>query len=130
MKSILYVALGAALGGVARYLVGPLIQRHVGGDFPAGTMVINITGSLILGLLIRYALQLDTMSPELRLLLTTGFCGGYTTFSSFSYETAWLLQDREYAHAALYVGMSVGLSLLATFAGFMAADQLIALRQR
>jgi CrcB protein len=130
VKAILYVAIGAALGGVARYLLAPLIQHRVGGDFPIGTLLINITGSFLLGLIIRYVLQMDTMSTELRLLLTTGFCGGYTTFSSFSYETAWLIQDGEYVHAAGYVVMSVGISLLATFAGFVAANQLIALRQR
>lgn len=130
VKAILYVALGAALGGVARYLIAPLIQQRLTGDFPGGTLVINITGSFLLGFIMRYALQVGTMTPELRLFLTTGFCGGYTTFSTFSYEAATLIQDGEYGRAALYVGASVCIALAGTFAGFIAADQLIALRQR
>lgn len=130
VKAILYVAIGAALGGVARYLIGPLIQQRIAGDFPAGTLIINITGSFLLGFIVRYALQVGTLSPELRLFLTTGFCGGYTTFSTFSYEAATLIQDGEYGRAAWYVGASVGIALVGTFAGFIAADQLIALRQR
>jgi CrcB protein len=130
MKPILYVAAGAALGGVARFLLAPIIQQRISGGFPGGTLVINITGSFLLGFIMRYALQVGTMSPELRLLLTTGFCGGYTTFSTFSYETATLIQDGEYGRAFWYMGTSVGIALLATFAGFAAADQLIALRQR
>lgn len=130
MKAIVYVAVGAALGGVARYLLAPFIQQRLAGDFPGGTLVINVTGSFLLGFIMRYALQVSTVSPELRLFLTTGFCGGYTTFSTFSYETATLLRDGEYGRAGLYVASSVGLALLATFAGFIAADQLITLRQR
>jgi CrcB protein len=125
-----YIAVGSAIGGVSRYLVGGLVQRLAGGTFPSGTLLINITGSFLLGAFLRYGVDTPTLTPELRTLLTVGFCGGYTTFSTFSYETAALLEDGEWSRAALYVSLSVGLSLLATFLGFLAARELIAVRGR
>ena len=123
------VAVGAALGGVSRYYLAGFIQQRVGLDFPAGTLIINITGSFLLGFIMRYALQSGVVTAEMRALLTTGFCGGYTTFSTFSYETAGLLEDGEYARAAVYVGASVLVSLAATFFGFVMADRLLAWRE-
>ena len=78
-----YVAFGSALGGVTRYLLGGLIQRGAG--FPVGTLIINITGSFLVGLFYRYAAESALVSPEMRVFLTIGFCGGYTTFSTFSH---------------------------------------------
>lgn len=130
MRLFVYVAIGAAAGGVARLAFSGFVQQRAGADFPAGTLVINLTGSFLLGVLIRYALQSASVSPEMRAMLTTGFCGGYTTFSTFSYETAVLMEDGEYGRAALYVGASVLGALLATFAGFACADWLIRLRER
>lgn len=125
-----YIAFGSAIGGVSRYLVGGVVQRITGGVFPTGTLLINITGSFLLGVILRYGVDTPTLTPELRAMLTVGFCGGYTTFSTFSYETAALLEDGEWSRAALYVSLSVGLSLLATFLGFLAARELIAVRGR
>lgn len=122
------VAIGAAAGGVARFYLGNFIQQRAGADFPFGTFVINISGSLLLGFLLRYALQSGSVSEELRLFLTTGFCGGYTTFSTFSYDTLVLLQDREYGRAGTYLVASVGLSLVAAFIGFAAANHLVSIR--
>src|SRR5919201_4338081 len=104
---IWYVAVGGAAGSVARFLLGTALQQRSGGTFPIGTLVINITGSLLLGFLVRYALATPAVSAEVRALLTTGFCGGYTTFSTFSYETAALIEEGEYQRAALYVALSV-----------------------
>jgi CrcB protein len=123
---IWYVAAGSALGGTTRYLLGSLLQQRLGGEFPLGTLVINVTGSLLLGFLMRYALATPAVSPELRGLLTTGFCAGYTTFSTFSYETATLLEDGDYRRAALYVLLSLLLSLAAMLLGFAAARRLLA----
>jgi CrcB protein len=125
-----YIAVGSAIGGASRYLVGGLVQRLTGGTFPTGTLLINLTGSFLLGAILRYGVDTPTLTPELRALLTVGFCGGYTTFSTFSYETAALLEDGEWSRAALYVGLSVGLSLIATFLGFLAARELIAVQGR
>ena len=124
-----YIAAGSALGGVGRYLLGGLVQRLLSGTFPAGTLVVNLTGSFLLGLFLRYALDTPTLTPELRAFLTIGFCGGYTTFSTFSYETMLLREDGEWTRAGLYAGLSVLLALTATALGFLAARGIIALRE-
>ena len=125
-----YIAVGSAIGGVSRYLVGGLSQRLVGGTFPSGTLLINITGSFLLGFILRYGVETTTLTPEVRAFLTVGFCGGYTTFSTFSYETIALAEDGQWTRAALYVGLSVALSLVATFLGLVAARELIVIRGR
>ena len=127
---LLYVAVGSAIGGVSRYLLGGLIQRLLDTTFPAGTLLINISGSFLLGAILRYAIETPTLSPEVRAFLTIGFCGGYTTFSTFSYETVALLDDGEWTRAGLYVGASVLLSLLGVFLGFALAREVIVLRER
>ena len=127
---LLYVAIGSALGGMGRYLLGGFIQRLLATTFPAGTLLINISGSFLIGIIIRYAVETPTLTPELRAFLTIGLCGGYTTFSSFSYETVALLEDGEWTRAALYVAASVVLSLVATLLGFALAREVIVLRQR
>lgn len=124
-----YIALGSALGGVCRYLVGGWVQRGAGWQFPAGTLVVNVTGSFLLGLVLRYALETPGLTPEYRALLTIGFCGGYTTFSTFSYETIALLEDGQWARAGVYAGLSLGLSLAATLLGLLSARGLIAMRE-
>src|SRR3977135_646465 len=115
---LLYVAVGSALGGVSRYLLGGLIQRLLDTTFPAGTLLINISGSFLIGAILRYALETPTFSPEMRVFLTIGFCGGYTPFWAFSYDTVALLEDGEWARAGLYVAASVLLSLVGTLLGF------------
>jgi len=123
-----YVALGGAIGSVARFLLSGFIQRP-GGSFPLATLLINITGSLLLGFLLEYTLAAPAISREARALLTTGFCGGFTTFSTFSYETAKLLESGDYRRAALYVGLSLCVSLAGTFAGFSLGRGALALRR-
>lgn len=125
-----YVAMGSAVGGVCRYLMGGLVHRLLDTTFPVGTLVINVTGSFLIGLILRYGVETATLTPELRALLTFGFCGGYTTFSAFSYETLALLEDGEWTRAALYVTASVVLSLVGTFLGFALAREVMALRAR
>lgn len=127
---LFYVAIGSALGGVSRYLLGGLIQRLLDTTFPAGTLFVNISGSFLLGAILRYAVDTPSLTPEVRALLTIGFCGGYTTFSTFSYETVALLKDGEWTRACLYVAASVLLSLLGTFLGFALARQVIAFQQQ
>lgn len=118
---IWYVAVGSALGGMLRYLVGGLVQRASSG-FPWGTLIVNISGCFALGFLMRYALAAPVRA-EVRAFLTIGLCGGYTTFSTFGYETMTLLRDGQWSRAATYVGASVLLSLLAVFAGFAAGRE-------
>ncbi|HTS88201.1 MAG TPA: fluoride efflux transporter CrcB [Gemmatimonadales bacterium] len=126
---IWYIALGSAIGGVSRYLFGGFIQRLTGGTFPTGTFLINVVGSFLLGLFYRYASESIAVTPEVRAFLTIGFCGGFTTFSSFSYETVRLLEDGETARALAYVGLSVGISLVAAVLGIAAGRELLVLRR-
>ncbi|HUX34743.1 MAG TPA: fluoride efflux transporter CrcB [Gemmatimonadaceae bacterium] len=124
-----YVAVGAALGGALRYLVTVFVQGRAGPGFPVATLLINVTGSLLLGFLVAYLAETAAVRPELGLLLTSGLCGGYTTFSTFSYETFVLLRDGEYGRAGVYVTVSVGVSLVAMFVGFAAARGAIHLQR-
>jgi CrcB protein len=123
------VALGGSMGSAARFLLGGLIQQRAGGTFPLGTLLINISGSLLLGFLLEYALSTPAIGRELRVLLTTGFCGGYTTFSTFTYETAKLLETGDYRRAGWYVFLSVLVSLGGAFGGFLLARELLVLRR-
>src|SRR5437773_6356159 len=123
------VAIGAAFGGLSRYYLASFIQQRASPDFPVGTLIVNITGSFLLGVIVRIALQSDLISADARTFLTTGFCGGYTTFSTFSYETAAMIEDREYGRAALYVVASVAISLVGVFLGFAVANRLLAFRR-
>lgn len=122
---IWYVAVGSAFGRMSRYAISVWMQRVGGASFPLGTLLINITGSFLVGFLLRVAAAPTGFSPELRLALTTGFCGGYTTFSTFSYETITLVESGEWRRAAAYVTLSVVVSLLAAFSGVVVARPLL-----
>ncbi len=115
---IWYIALGSAIGGVLRYLLGGWVQRLSGPAFPTGTLLVNVSGSLLLGFLLRWASHPPSLSAEGRAFLTVGLCGGYTTFSTFSAESVTLMQDGQWGKALAYVGGSVALSLAATAVGF------------
>lgn len=125
-----YVAFGSAVGGVARVALTAFVQQQVGPNFPMGTLIVNVSGSFLLGLLFRYALGTSAISLEVRALLTTGFCGGYTTFSTFSYDSIVLLEEGQSARAGMYVVSSVLLSLAATWLGVMAARALLVARSQ
>jgi CrcB protein len=127
---LIYIALGSAAGGVSRYALGGLVQRLASGSFPVGTLVVNLTGSLLLGFLLRFAVDSPAVTPELRALLGVGFCGGYTTFSTFGAETIALLQAGDWRRATLYIVLSVLGALAATAAGFVLARELVAFRMR
>lgn len=124
MALTLIVFLGAGLGGTARYLLGGWIQAGAGASFPWGTLAVNVTGALVLGVLYRY-LEGTLVRPEWRLFVGVGFCGGYTTFSTFSYETVRLMQDGQWQRAGAYALASVILSVAAVFAGFGLAESLL-----
>lgn len=119
------VAIGSAAGGMARYLLGGVVQRMSGTTFPAWTLIVNVTGSLALGFLMRYLGEGVTVSAEARALLTVGFCGGYTTFSTFSFEVVTLFEQGDWRRASLYVIASVTLSLMAMWAGMALARAMI-----
>ena len=129
MSPYWYVAIGGAIGSASRYGLTVAIQSRAGTTFPIATMLINVTGSILLGFLMRYSVESTALSVEMRTLLTTGFCGGYTTFSTFSYETARLMEEGDWTRAASYILLSVAVSLLGTFAGFRLAQYILAARR-
>lgn len=122
--SVLLVALGGAVGAALRFLVATLITRLYGGLFPLGTFVINITGSFAIGVLMTLFIDRPLLSPQWRLLLVTGLLGGYTTFSSFEWETlaGWKAGS---APVALWnVIGSVGLGYLGVWLGYLLTTSL------
>jgi fluoride exporter len=122
----LYLAIGGVAGTLARHGLGGWVYSVAGTYFPWGTLAVNLLGSLLLGFLSR-ATQVASLSPDLRSLLTVGFCGAFTTFSTFSYETVVLLQEGAVARAAFYAFGSVLLGLLALWVGIAIATETIPL---
>jgi fluoride exporter len=117
MNLVLLAAAGGALGSAARYLVNVGAGRLLGMGFPWGTLIVNVVGCFVMGLLIGLgALRLE-LGTEARTFLMTGILGGFTTFSAFSADFALLIERRDFGLAALYLTGSVALSLLAVFAG-------------
>ncbi len=115
-RILMMVAFGSAVGGVLRFLLGNAFGDAV--QVPWRTFVINVTGSLILGAFLHWSERQGTGHPGLRAFVAVGLCGGYTTFSTFSYETVVLLEVGAYARAVTYALGSVAASIGAVFAGF------------
>ena len=124
MKLVLYLAVGGMIGTLARYALGGLLQPS-SGSFPWGTLFVNLLGAFALGFLMRYLLGTTTVGPELRAALTIGFCGSFTTMSTFSYETVTLMTDGEYWRAGFYMAGSIGGTVLAVMAGMAGATRLL-----
>lgn len=120
----LYLAFGGVVGTLARYSIGGWVNTWTGTAFPFGTLAINVAGSFLLGLVMRAA-ELSSLSPELRGMMTIGFCGAFTTFSTFSFETMLLLQEGAWIRAAFYAFGSVAAGLVAVALGFSAAGLLL-----
>ena len=117
MKILLMVAIGGAIGAVARQQSNQLIIKIFGGEFPIGTIFVNILGSFIMGLLFELFASKITLSDEWRSLIFTGVLASFTTFSSFALDVALLSERNEYYYALCYIGMSVVLSIGALFVG-------------
>jgi CrcB protein len=128
MLAYLWVAIGGALGSMARYGLGGLVSDKFGQSFPWGTLVINVTGSFVIGVLGALTAPEGKMTPQSRALtiqlLITGVCGGYTTFSSFSLQTLNLLRDREWFYAGGNVLLSVTLCMIAVWLGYLLGSML------
>ncbi|MBV9469113.1 MAG: fluoride efflux transporter CrcB [Abitibacteriaceae bacterium] len=134
---LLWIMLAGALGTGARYGFGLAVQRWlssggartvvgttVGADFPLGTLLINVTGALILAFVATLAMR-HVVSSDLRLVLGTGFCGGYTTFSTFAFEADQLLSNGDWRRAVLYIGGNLLLGLVAIWIGRFLALRLM-----
>jgi CrcB protein len=120
---ILLIAVFGALGTLARYGLQGVVQIRAGGVFPYGTLLINLTGCFFLGLIGQFTLNRLVISPDMRMAIAVGFFGGYTTFSSFGWETAKMLEAGEWLRATTYVGASVVVGLLLSVAGIRLANR-------
>lgn len=120
MREFLLVGIGGMIGSMARYAASLLLPAL---SFPLATFVVNILGCLIIGIVFGYTQQ-GNINPALRLLLATGICGGFTTFSTFSAETLLLLRDGNILLAMLYVGGSLSAGIFCTWLGMRLADWL------
>jgi len=125
MQMLLAIAAGGALGAVSRHYVAGQVLRVMGPGFPYGTMLVNVLGSLLMGLMITaFAVKFET-SQALRGFLTVGLLGGFTTFSTYSLEAALLIERGDWTGAALYAFGSMALGLAALFAGIWLGRVLI-----
>jgi fluoride exporter len=114
---LLAVALGGALGSLLRYVVAGFVQSATWPGFPWGIFVVNITGGFAMGIIVELSALKLNLTPEMRAFLTVGILGGYTTFSTFSLDSALLIERGDYSGAAVYIAGSALLSILALFAG-------------
>ncbi|PKO96607.1 MAG: fluoride efflux transporter CrcB [Bacteroidetes bacterium HGW-Bacteroidetes-6] len=117
LRTILFIGTGGFLGTVARFLVSKLSQQMFQTTFPIGTLIVNLTGCFILGIIYGLMERGELFSSDVRLFLTVGFCGGFTTFSTFAFENANMLRDGNFTQVALYTGISVIIGIAALIAG-------------
>ena len=118
-KIILIIGSGSFLGGIARFLASRYVQNTFISAFPYGTFLVNIIGCLLIGIFFGISEKGNMMNTEWKMFLTVGFCGGFTTFSTFANENLALLRNGNIFHFALYAGLSVFLGIMATYLGNM-----------
>ena len=119
MKHLLLVGLGGFIGSVARFLVSKLNLSWHFLSIPMGTLTVNVLGSFIIGILVGISVKSDLISTDLRLFLMVGFCGGFTTFSSFSSENLMLMQNGQVVTVLIYTALSILLGFLAVYFGYI-----------
>ena len=119
MKILLIVGTGSFAGGILRYLTGILLQRMTQSVYPYGTLTANIIGCFLIGIFFGIAEKGNILTPEWRIFLTTGLCGGFTTFSTFSLDALHLMNDRGIITALAYIGISIFIGILFTFSGIL-----------
>ncbi len=122
MKNIILVFLGAGFGGVLRYAIGNIIKWN-GTNFPWATFVVNIIGSFLIGIILAYSLKNEIFSTNYKLLLTTGICGGFTTFSALSAESLQLIKQGNWMLALAYIICSIVLGIVACGIGFQMIEK-------
>lgn len=121
---IFWIMAFGAIGTLARYGLQGLVQFRTPGTFPTGTLAVNLSGCLFVGLIGQFTLNHLVISPDWRMAITIGFFGGFTTFSSFGWETIKMLEDGEWQRATVYVALSVSVGLLLTWAGIRLANRM------
>ena len=119
MREVLFLALAGALGTLSRYGLSGLAQRITGGEFPFGTLVVNIAGSVVIGFVMQVGLNTDIIPRSLRVIMTVGFLGAFTTFSTFAYESTRLLQDGAWLSALANISLNLILGIFAILTGML-----------
>ena len=122
MQKYVYIALGGALGSIARYWVGSTVASRLGTKFPYGTFVINITACVIIGFSLTYLNKRVGLSPAWRFLIPVGFVGAYSTFSTYEWETLSTIRSGAFLEASLYAFGSLFLGLVAVWVGILIAE--------
>lgn len=117
IKNLILVAIGGASGSVLRYLIHWIVSKRSVSFFPYQTFIVNIVGCLLIGLLVGYLSRIQSENETLKLLLITGFCGGFTTFSAFGLENINMIQNQNYQLAIIYTSLSLILGILAVSLG-------------
>ncbi|MFN8334005.1 MAG: fluoride efflux transporter CrcB [Cyclobacteriaceae bacterium] len=117
MKQVLFVGLGGAAGSMLRYLTNVITLRYYSANFPLATFIVNVAGCFLAGLIFGSITQETAEAQNLKVLLITGFCGGFTTFSAFALENVRLMNSGNFSTAVLYTGLSIVTGLLAAWLG-------------
>jgi CrcB protein len=118
-RVVLLIGIGSFLGGICRYYSQQVVSKFFPSPLPYGTLAVNIVGCFLIGLIFGLSDRGNILNSEWRLFLTTGFCGGFTTFSTFSYESINLLRDGEFFMLALYVVLSILVGFASTYLGLL-----------
>ena len=115
----MFIGIGSFIGGICRYLLQQFVQNNYPSSIPYGTLIVNIIGCFVIGIVYELSGRGNLLSPEMRLFLATGICGGFTTFSSFAYENVSMVLDGEFLYPLLYILMSVVIGFGAVHAGIL-----------
>lgn len=125
LKKYIFISVGGFLGAVSRFLIREMSLFHYKGNFPLNTLIINITGSLVLALIITVSLEVWEFDSDLRLGITTGFLGAYTTFSTLCRESILLMQEGKYFSAVIYILATTILGMAAAYTGVIIARSVV-----